>query len=72
MANGKDHLVPLTHPQSMFDAIENSRMKRYLIIKGATHYYFGQRELMNSAVQDIKAFMREAGLLLEGGGAGRE
>lgn len=64
MANGADHLVPLTHPESMYNAIQKSKFKRYLVIKGATHYYFGQYEEMNYAIGEITKFLQEANLLL--------
>jgi pimeloyl-ACP methyl ester carboxylesterase len=63
LANEADHLVPLTHPRAMFAQLKQVKKKKYVEMKGATHYYFGQHQLMNSAVREIKAFLHEAGLL---------
>lgn len=57
LANEADHLVPLTHPQAMFDAIRHDD-KELFVVKGATHYYFGQNELMASAVEHVIGYLR--------------
>lgn len=62
MANEADHLVPLTHPQAMYNAVPHDN-KQFLLVKGATHYYFGQTELMASAIKDIITWSRGQGLL---------
>lgn len=62
LANEADHLVPLTHPQAMFDAIQHDD-KELFVVKGATHYYFGQNELMASAVEHVIGYMRRKGFL---------
>mmetsp|Transcript_9259 Transcript_9259/g.16326 ORF Transcript_9259/g.16326 Transcript_9259/m.16326 type:complete len:428 (-) Transcript_9259:160-1443(-) len=62
MANSADHLVPLSHPQAMYDAIGHND-KTFLKIEGATHYYFGQKELMVSAIGRIKTWLQAHDLL---------
>lgn len=62
LANEADHLVPLTHPQAMYDAIGHGD-KELLVVKGATHYYFGQNELMASAVDHVIGYLRKKGFL---------
>ncbi|GBG25008.1 Hypothetical Protein FCC1311_012252 [Hondaea fermentalgiana] len=62
MANEADHLVPGSHPKAMYDAVRHSR-KTFLEIEGATHYYFGQKQLMASAIQRIKTWLRQQDLL---------
>lgn len=65
LANEADHLVPLTHPKEMFDAIPHSN-KELHIVKGATHYYFGQQDLMAGAIEHISKWAQGQGLLEEG------
>lgn len=62
LANEADHLVPLTHPRAMFEAVPHGN-KELHIIEGATHYYFGQTELMASAVERVLVFLRQRQLL---------
>jgi len=63
LANTADHLVPLTHPRAMYAALRKTKLKRYVEMEGATHYYFGQHDLMNQAVNKIKQFLSDANLL---------
>lgn len=62
VANEADHLVPLTHPQEMYDAIKHSDKELY-IVKGATHYYFGQQEKLAEAVSHTIQWLRNHQLL---------
>lgn len=62
LANGHDHLVPKSHPDQMFAAITHDK-KEYHVIEGATHYYFGQTDLMASAVVKIAKFLVKHDLL---------
>lgn len=62
LANESDHLVPLTHPQAMFDAVPHGD-KEFHIVKGASHYYFGQNELMAGAVEHVIQYLRRKGFL---------
>eukprot|EP00929_Paragymnodinium_shiwhaense_P053861 TRINITY_DN27001_c0_g1_i4.p1 TRINITY_DN27001_c0_g1~~TRINITY_DN27001_c0_g1_i4.p1 ORF type:complete len:354 (+),score=43.40 TRINITY_DN27001_c0_g1_i4:271-1332(+) len=62
LANGADHLVPLDHAKEMYDAVPHA-MKEMIVVDGATHYYFGQQDLMASAVQDIIRWLRKYQML---------
>merc|ERR1711862_181782 len=62
LANEADHLVPLTHPRAMFAAVPHED-KELHIVEGATHYYFGQTDLMASAIERIIVFLRKRNLL---------
>lgn len=62
MANEADHLVPISHPKAMFDAVPHDN-KKWLLIKGASHYYFGQPDKMAGAIKDIVQWLREKGML---------
>jgi pimeloyl-ACP methyl ester carboxylesterase len=63
LANGADHLVPLAHPEAMFAAVPHGN-KEYQVIDKATHYYFGQTELMADAIQRIIRWTTAQGLLV--------
>jgi len=62
VANEADHLVPLSHPAAMFAAVNHDN-KKYIEIKGATHYFFGQTELLVHAVKQVIRWMRTQSLL---------
>ena len=62
LANEADHLVPLTHPQAMFAAVRHSD-KELHVVRGASHYYFGQGGLLAGAVEHVIAWCRARGLL---------
>ena len=62
LANGADHLVPLSHPRAMFAAVTHDR-KRYVELAGAGHYYFGQRKEMREGVRAVAQFLSDYGLL---------
>eukprot|EP00516_Mucochytrium_quahogii_P012908 CAMPEP_0203792648 /NCGR_PEP_ID=MMETSP0100_2-20121128/5383_1 /ASSEMBLY_ACC=CAM_ASM_000210 /TAXON_ID=96639 /ORGANISM=" , Strain NY0313808BC1" /LENGTH=421 /DNA_ID=CAMNT_0050696253 /DNA_START=819 /DNA_END=2084 /DNA_ORIENTATION=+ len=60
LANESDHLVPTCHPLEMYNAVPHTD-KKFLFIKDATHYYFGQTDLMAGAIKDIIAWLHEHG-----------
>jgi pimeloyl-ACP methyl ester carboxylesterase len=62
LENEADHLVPCSHPQTVYAAISHSR-KRYVRIDKASHYYNNQPELMKVAVQTIQEFLKQYELL---------
>eukprot|EP01065_Artemidia_motanka_P006596 TRINITY_DN13232_c0_g1_i1.p2 TRINITY_DN13232_c0_g1~~TRINITY_DN13232_c0_g1_i1.p2 ORF type:complete len:449 (+),score=101.92 TRINITY_DN13232_c0_g1_i1:67-1413(+) len=62
VANGSDHLVPLTHPRAMYDAVPHGN-KEWHVVDGATHYYFGQRAKMNAALNLVVDWLRRQQLL---------
>jgi len=62
VANEADHLVPLSHPEAMYKAVKHDR-KKFHLVKGATHYYFGQNDLMASAVKEVMIWLCDQGLL---------
>jgi len=63
--NSADDAVPQTHPNMLFEAAA-SQDKTFRVIKGATHYYAGQPELLNEATTLIRGWLTQRGLL-EGG-----
>jgi len=62
LANEADHLVPLSHPRAMFDAIPHHR-KKLLLVEDASHYYFGQKRLMVKAISEVKKWLQEENLI---------
>lgn len=56
--NSADDAVPQPHTGIIFDAAA-SKDKRMTIIKGATHYYKGQPELLQEAVDTAKDWLAE-------------
>jgi len=62
LENGADHLVPNVHPQQMFKAVRHNK-KKYVEVKGATHYYFNRKDLMVYAIKEITGFLKEHKLL---------
>jgi len=62
LANSADHLVPPAHARDMFAAIPHLR-KREHSVKGATHYYFGQRRELQEAVATCCSWLRSEGLI---------
>jgi pimeloyl-ACP methyl ester carboxylesterase len=65
LANEADHLVPSTHPKAMYAAISHHK-KKYVEIPGATHYYFGQHQLMNQGVKEAYEFLLQYNLIEPG------
>lgn len=64
LANGADNLVPPAHAQDMFDAIPHAR-KQLHTVKGASHYYLGQRAELKEAVSICCSWLLAEGLLPE-------
>lgn len=64
LENEADHLVPNVHPQAMFKAVSHSK-KKFLQAKGATHYYYKQKPLMKSVINEIKVFLKQHNLVEE-------
>mmetsp|Transcript_19255 Transcript_19255/g.34261 ORF Transcript_19255/g.34261 Transcript_19255/m.34261 type:complete len:459 (+) Transcript_19255:165-1541(+) len=62
LANGADHLVPLSHPRAMYDAISHKN-KYFMVVKDASHYYFDQIPLMASAISEFTTWLRKTGIL---------
>jgi pimeloyl-ACP methyl ester carboxylesterase len=60
--NSADDAVPQPHPQMLFDAAA-SVDKSFHVIKGATHYYAGQPELLKEATELIRGWLIERKLL---------
>lgn len=60
--NSADDAVPQPHARIIHDAAA-SRDKTFRIIKGATHYYQGQPELLKQAVEVCVGWMDKQGLL---------
>ena len=56
--NSADDAVPQPHARIIHDAAA-SRDKRFHVIKGATHYYQGQPELLKEAVETCLGWLRE-------------
>jgi alpha-beta hydrolase superfamily lysophospholipase len=59
--NTADDAVPQTHVGRLFRAA-GSADKTFTAIKGATHYYVGQPELLRQAVDISLAWLQERGL----------
>jgi dienelactone hydrolase len=64
--NSADDAAPPTHPRMLFDAATTAD-KTFRVIKGATHYYAGQPELLAEATRLIRHWLVER-RLLEGQG----
>jgi pimeloyl-ACP methyl ester carboxylesterase len=62
--NGADDAVPQTHPKLIFDAA-GSTDKRFAVIKGATHYYAGQPQLLEESTTLIRTWLLDRWLLSE-------
>ena len=60
--NSADDAVPQPHARIIHDAA-GSRDKTFHVIKGATHYYQGQPELLEQAVEHCVGWMAKRGLL---------
>ena len=60
--NSADDAVPQTHPTMLFEAAA-SPDKTFRVIKGATHYYAGQPELLQEATVLIRSWLVERRLL---------
>lgn len=60
--NEADDAVPATHNPAIRDALA-TRDKEYVSIKGATHYYLGQPELLATCVNTVIDWSHRKGLL---------
>lgn len=60
--NTADDAVPPTHPAMLFEAATTAD-KTFRRVKGATHYYAGQPELLAEATQLIRGWLTERRLL---------
>ncbi|WP_162592504.1 alpha/beta hydrolase [Variovorax sp. PBL-E5] len=60
--NSADDAAPQTHPKMLFEAAA-SPDKTFRIIKGATHYYAGQPELLQEATELIRGWLQQRGML---------
>jgi pimeloyl-ACP methyl ester carboxylesterase len=60
--NSADDAAPQTHPKMLFDAA-GSPDKTFKVIKGATHYYAGQPELLKEATALIRSWLIRRKLL---------
>jgi alpha-beta hydrolase superfamily lysophospholipase len=60
--NSADDAAPQTHPKMLYEAAA-SPDKTFRIIKGATHYYAGQPELLKEATALIRGWLQQRGLL---------
>jgi alpha-beta hydrolase superfamily lysophospholipase len=60
--NSADDAVPQPHVRMIHDAAA-SRDKTFRVIKGATHYYQGQPELLEQAVELCVAWLRQQQLI---------
>ena len=59
--NSADDAVPQPHARIIHDAA-GSRDKTFQVIKGATHYYQGQPQLLQQAVELCVGWMRRQNL----------
>jgi dienelactone hydrolase len=60
--NSADDAVPTTHPRMLYEAAASSD-KTLSVVKGATHYYAGQPELLNEATALIRGWLTQRRLL---------
>jgi hypothetical protein len=60
--NSADDAVPQTHSKSIFDAATTAD-KQFALVRGATHYYAGQPELLNESTGLIQNWLIERGLI---------
>ena len=60
--NSADDAAPQTHPTMLFEAA-GSPDKTFRVIKGATHYYAGQPELLKEATEMIRGWLIQRKLL---------
>ncbi|MBV1903660.1 MAG: alpha/beta hydrolase, partial [Marinosulfonomonas sp.] len=59
--NSADDAAPASHPKLVYEAAPQTD-RQYHLIKGATHYYQGQPELLAEAVGLVKSWMADKGL----------
>ena len=61
ISNGEYDACTPSHARRLHDAIAHSN-KKLVEIRGATHYYLGQREELREAVQTCTRWLRDQGL----------
>ena len=59
--NSADDAVPQNHPRLLYEAAASAD-KTFHVVRGATHYYAGQPELLAQAAQRIRHWLGERGL----------
>jgi pimeloyl-ACP methyl ester carboxylesterase len=59
--NSADDAVPATHCPTIRDAL-GTQDKEYVLIKGATHYYLGQPELLQQCIDTVIDWSRRHGM----------
>jgi pimeloyl-ACP methyl ester carboxylesterase len=62
IGNSADDACPSSHTQRLFDSITHEHKKMH-IVKGANHYYFGQKEELSQATQVCVDWLSAEGLL---------
>ena len=62
IGNSADDACPPSHNQRLYDSITHERRKLH-IVKGANHYYFGQKEELSEAVQVSIDWLKEENLI---------
>lgn len=60
--NTADEAVPATHNPAIRDALATPN-KEYVVLKGATHYYLGQPELLAQCIGSVIDWSQRKGLL---------
>lgn len=60
--NGGDDAVPQPHPRLLYEAATTTD-KTFHLIRGASHYYAGQPQLLAEAVALVRGWMQQRGLL---------
>jgi pimeloyl-ACP methyl ester carboxylesterase len=62
IGNSADDACPPSHNQRLYDSITHERRKLH-IVKGANHYYFGQKEELSEAVKVSLDWLKEEDLI---------
>jgi alpha/beta superfamily hydrolase len=60
--NSADDAAPASHPKLVYDAAPQTD-REFQVIKGASHYYKGQPELLAESVAITTGWMAKKGLL---------
>jgi pimeloyl-ACP methyl ester carboxylesterase len=58
LGNSGDDACPTPHPRAIFDAVPHQN-KQFITIKGANHYYSGQREHLDTALGHVSSWVAE-------------
>ncbi|MCS5598480.1 MAG: lysophospholipase, partial [Rhodospirillales bacterium] len=62
LGNSADDACPPSHNQRLFDSIGHENKKQH-IVKGANHYYFGQKSHLDEATQVCSRWMQDNSFL---------